>query len=308
MQRNEWLGTGSPVGIKYLGCEWGIVDSDNGENLGCMPGDSEDGTTSWYQMANCRRAQVVYSMYSSSGSTNCRSGHFKESFITKNGVAEFAYILETYGYNAPSLTQYSNNFPICNQNYDSNGNTYYESVGCTSNGAFTIEYFTDAYCLSKSDYSYSSSSYSSDISSFNSAMNNMNCYSADDTTSMYLIDDSYSCSNSESSLCTTSSFVANSGSGAFQRSRSFGSGSLSFSNRVKYTMGSAMLLGSVIMFVGILFTNRRKRHAIMHRKFRQTTDKKKKKKRSSSKSGGKSSGKSSSKSGGRKSSNSGVFA
>jgi hypothetical protein len=78
MQR-DWLYNSNHVSMKYLGCVWGYVDADNGENLGCMPNESEDGTTSWYQMANCRRAQVAYGMYASSGSTNCKNKDFKES-------------------------------------------------------------------------------------------------------------------------------------------------------------------------------------------------------------------------------------
>ncbi len=78
MQR-DWMYDSKSISIKFLGCVWGYVDADNGENMGCMPNDSEDGTTSWYQMANCRRAQVAYGMYASSGSTNCKNGDFKES-------------------------------------------------------------------------------------------------------------------------------------------------------------------------------------------------------------------------------------
>ena len=78
MQR-DWLTDSRTISIKYLGCVWGYVDADNGENLGCMPNDSGDGTTYWYQMANCRRAQVAYGMYASSGYTSCNKRDFKES-------------------------------------------------------------------------------------------------------------------------------------------------------------------------------------------------------------------------------------
>jgi hypothetical protein len=49
--------------------------------MGCMQDSSQDGTTYWYMMANCRRAQVAYSLYASSnaGGTKCTSGNFKES-------------------------------------------------------------------------------------------------------------------------------------------------------------------------------------------------------------------------------------
>eukprot|EP00804_Cyclotella_cryptica_P003444 CCRYP_002091-RB/>CCRYP_002091-RB protein AED:0.50 eAED:0.40 QI:0/-1/0/1/-1/0/1/0/163 len=46
--------------------------------MGCMNDGSSDGTTYWYQMAMCRRAQVAYSVYATdSGSTSCNSNHFK---------------------------------------------------------------------------------------------------------------------------------------------------------------------------------------------------------------------------------------
>ena len=218
-------------------------------------------------------------------------------FVTKNGVAEFAYLLGSYGYNSPISSDDTGSFPVC----EGDGNGYYLAVGCSSSGGFTIDRFTDQYCLEYYD-TYDT------LSNFNSAMKKLkcyNCYNSNQGTDVsysvasYLIADSSSCSEAESSLCTTTSFVANSGSGGFQRARSYGSGSsASFSNKVKYTLGSAMLLGSVCMFIGILFTNRKKRHAMMHRKFKQSSDKKKKKKRSSS---------SSKKSSRSKKSSSGVF-
>lgn len=301
MQR-DWMYDSKTISIKFLGCVWGYVDANNAEDMGCMENDSEDGTTSWYQMANCRRAQVAYGMYSSSGTTYCKNKDFQESLVTKNGVAEFVYLLEAYGYNSPVSSDDSGSFPMC----EGDGNGYYMSVGCTSDGGFSISRFYDQYCLEYFD-TYDK------LSSFNSAMNKLSCFNCYDSSSdedisysvaSLLTAESGSCSESESQLCTTSSFVANSGSG-YQRSHNFGTSSASFGNKLKYTLGSAMLIGSVVMFFGILFTNRRKRHAMMHRKFRQGTDKKKKKKpRSSSKKS--SASRSSSRR--RSSNNSGVFA
>ena len=191
---------------------------------------------------------------------------------------------------------------------EGDGNGYYMSVGCTSDGGFSISRFYDQYCLEYFD-TYDK------LSSFNSAMKKLSCFNCFDSSSdedvgysvaSILTAESGSCSESESQLCTTSSFVANSGSG-YQRSHNVGTTSASFGNKLKYTLGSAMLIGSVVMFFGILFTNRRKRHAMMHRKFRQGSDKKKKKKKRSSSSKKSSSSRSNSRkrnSGG----NSGVFA
>jgi hypothetical protein len=60
------------------GCSWGYVGDNDG--AGCMENSSQDGTTYWYQMANCRRAQAVFSLYAtSSGSAGCNKNNFKES-------------------------------------------------------------------------------------------------------------------------------------------------------------------------------------------------------------------------------------
>jgi hypothetical protein len=78
MQR-DWLYQSGSINLKYEGCVWGYVNDR--ENMGCMQDSSEDGTTYWYMMANCRRAQVAYSLYASSsaGGTKCKNSNFKES-------------------------------------------------------------------------------------------------------------------------------------------------------------------------------------------------------------------------------------
>lgn len=269
MQR-DWLYESSSIAIKYEGCVWSYVDDR--ENMGCMDDESEDGTSYWYMMANCKRAQVAYSVYAtSSGTTSCSKGDFKESMMTKSGVAEFAYTMGYYSYNSPISENDVGSLPVCEED----GNGYYMSVGCSSTGAFTIDRFSDAYCLQYYDtYDY--------LSNFNSAMksNNLNkCYNAYSSStdespysslSAYMIPYSGSCSAAESQYCTTNDFVKKAGSSSgFQSSSGFTSGqNLSLTNKLKYGLGATMLLGSVIMFFGILFTNRRKRRALMHRKFR----------------------------------------
>lgn len=292
MQR-DWMYDSSSIAMKYEGCVWGYVDDR--ENMGCMADESEDGTSMWYMMANCRRAQVAYSVYSTtSGSTNCKNGHFQESFITKDGIAEFAYTMGTYGYNAPVSGDDVGDFPLC----ESDGNGYYYSVGCSSSGQFTIDRFSDQYCNSYYDtYDY--------LSNFNSAMKNLSkCYSLYNTQkdespyyslSSYLIGTSGSCSEAESTYCKTNSFISGAGSYSSVGTRTsalFTSSSGTFANKMKYGLGTTMLLCSVMMFVGILFTNRKKRRSMMHRKFRNAPDKKSKKSKSRSKSKSKSSKKS----------------
>jgi len=269
MQR-DWLYSSKTISIKYEGCVWSFVD-DN-EDMGCMDDESEDGTSYWYMMANCKRAQVAYSVYASeSGSTSCGSGDFKESLITKSGVAEFASTMGYYSANSPVTSDSVDSLPICELDNDG----YYQSVGCSSSGTFTIDRFSDAYCLQYYDTYYELDTLNSDMAS-----NNLNkCYSAyssnDDESpysslSHYLISDSTGCSAAESSFCTTSCFVSSAGSSSgFQHSNNYKSnGDMMLANKVKYGLGGSMLLGSVVMFFGILFTNRRKRRALMHRKFR----------------------------------------
>lgn len=75
----DWLYTSNAISIQVEGCVWGYVyDHDS---AGCMEDGSSDGTTYWYQMANCRRAQVAYRMYASSSgnSASCNNQNFKES-------------------------------------------------------------------------------------------------------------------------------------------------------------------------------------------------------------------------------------
>lgn len=70
----DWLEDGSTISMKIHGCVESYVD--DGENAACMEEDSDDGTTYWYMMSNCKRANVVYSLYDAN---NCNSGNFKES-------------------------------------------------------------------------------------------------------------------------------------------------------------------------------------------------------------------------------------
>lgn len=282
MQR-DWLYDSSSIGLQVEGCVWGYVGEDN-EDMGCMENESEDGTSMWYMMANCRRAQVAYSVYaSSSGSTSCNNNDFKETFVTRGGLTEFAYTVGSYGYNAPISDDDVGDLPICDQDDDG----YYLSVGCSSSGTFTIDRFSDAYCLQYYD-TYDS------LSDLNSIMKSLSkCYScydsyADEDVSYslcaYLIPYSGSCSEIDSPVCTTNDFVKSAGSSkSFTKARKNIGNTMAteFANKLKYGMGGAMLIGSAAMFVGILFTNRRKRRAMMHRKFIQSSKKRSSKHRKS---------------------------
>jgi hypothetical protein len=78
-QQRDWMYESGSINMQYHGCVWGYVNDR--ENMACMEDESGDGTTYWYQMANCRRAQVAYSLYASSntGSSRCNNGNWKES-------------------------------------------------------------------------------------------------------------------------------------------------------------------------------------------------------------------------------------
>ena len=76
----DWLYDGSTLSFQVLGCVWGMVEDS--EEAGCLEDESEDGTYNWYMMANCRRPQVAYSVYSGSG---CNSGNFVGS-VSKKGT------------------------------------------------------------------------------------------------------------------------------------------------------------------------------------------------------------------------------
>jgi hypothetical protein len=70
----DWLYDGSAVSMKLMGCVWGFVK--DAEDSGCLERSSEDGTQYWYMMANCRRAQAVFGLYSG---TSCSNSNFKET-------------------------------------------------------------------------------------------------------------------------------------------------------------------------------------------------------------------------------------
>lgn len=74
----DWLYNSNAISLVLEGCMWGSVQDVDG--AGCMEKNSQDGTTYWYQMANCRRPQAVFSIYASnSGSASCNKNNFKES-------------------------------------------------------------------------------------------------------------------------------------------------------------------------------------------------------------------------------------
>ena len=67
----SWLYESSKLSFQVEGCAWGYVEDS--EEVGCLEDESEDGTTNWYMMANCRRPQVAFSVYDGG---SCSSSNF----------------------------------------------------------------------------------------------------------------------------------------------------------------------------------------------------------------------------------------
>eukprot|EP00814_Leptocylindrus_danicus_P004963 CAMPEP_0116021404 /NCGR_PEP_ID=MMETSP0321-20121206/10368_1 /TAXON_ID=163516 /ORGANISM="Leptocylindrus danicus var. danicus, Strain B650" /LENGTH=272 /DNA_ID=CAMNT_0003492271 /DNA_START=110 /DNA_END=928 /DNA_ORIENTATION=+ len=252
--------------ITYLGCRWSYIVKDGDE--GCREDESGDGTQYWYQMANCRRANVAFAVYGAdSGSTRCSKGQFLENFVTTKGLVDFAYDMNNYDYNNNPLT-YDDiaDLPTCQYQ-----NGYYQSVGCTSDGHFTVDNFNDQYCTQ-----YVSTS--NNLKTLNKALSKISCHdcmvnSGDDdnygTLCASLLYNADVCSYLDSSLCSNPNGnkkikgSTQSASRAYQDSSSGGS---SIGNKLKYFFGTVFLAASFAMFLGILFTNRRKRRALLFRR------------------------------------------
>ena len=85
----DWVYNSAGINIQVEGCLWAYWQDKDNDESGCLEESSEDGTTYWYQMSNCRRAQVVFSLYASdsSSSPSCNSGNFKETVSSLHVVA-----------------------------------------------------------------------------------------------------------------------------------------------------------------------------------------------------------------------------
>jgi hypothetical protein len=111
-EQYDWLYDSATIAMKVEGCVWSTTD-DN-EDVGCMNDNSGDGTTYWYQMAMCRRAQVAYSVYATdSSSATCTSSTFKGSVST---IYDSAYPWLDFGaqtHPLPTLTAKLPTFSVC---------------------------------------------------------------------------------------------------------------------------------------------------------------------------------------------------
>lgn len=160
-----------------------------------------------------------------------------------------------------------NNLPVCE--YSDNG--YYIGMGCSDYGDFVVKAYSDENCFeAKDDTTYDS------LNQLNKLLKNYkSCASAggDNALAQKLVAYSNSCTSLDNSLCqngdTVSSLLSSSKSGSAHRAKSQAS-SKSWVTKLKYVAGGMLLVASFVMFTGILFTNRRRRRALMQRKYRQS--------------------------------------
>lgn len=188
---------------------------------------------------------------------------------------------------------------------------------------FTLAYYDDQYCMARTGNT---------ADSLNGVNNLMSSYES--CTSVYLNnDDANGGGNNQGSLissliyysspCTSYDYSLCKDYYNFEErsngvSRVNGLSTSSFSNaaagghqswvtKLKYVIGGLFLLASFIMFTGILFTNRRRRRAMMMRKYRQAKKAKKDKGRDSGSRKSRSDSKRRSKSKSRSKESDGVF-
>lgn len=277
--KRDWLYDATSISMKLEGCVWGYVADE--EEAGCLQSSSQDGTYYWYQMANCRRPQAAFSLYSSdsSSSVGCNSNTYRETFVTNVGISEFIGYLKAYDANSPFNSNSDSTdgwnvdeLPMCEKTDQG-----YLGVGCASDGTFSIQIFQDAYCLSSvgtynslDKLNYNLKHYKSCVGMYSSSNGGDNAFATN------VIPNTASCSSLDSALCTDDSAMSNrrgSASSSARRSHSVSSASRqkSWSTKLKYVAGAFLLIISFVMFTGILFTNRRRRRALIQRKYRQTS-------------------------------------
>mmetsp|Transcript_5783 Transcript_5783/g.8451 ORF Transcript_5783/g.8451 Transcript_5783/m.8451 type:complete len:349 (+) Transcript_5783:143-1189(+) len=252
--RKYWLEHKKSLRLHYIGCRWSYVqDGDEG----CREDESEDGTVYWYQMANCRRANVVYRLYGSGGNyMSCNKAHYLDTFVTTNGLHEFANLLSTFDSNPPITYNDVYELPKCEED----GNGYYQSLGCSSSNTFTIDRFSDKYCLQ-----YESTV--DNLNRLNKKLSKMNCYNCDVSSATddykynnnqdglcdYVISNSGSCSSLDAEICAS---PYNQFSKSFQKLGKY----VDLDQAVrhsKYLAGSIFIGLSSMFFLGTIMLNRR---------------------------------------------------
>lgn len=208
-----------------------------------------------------------------------RPGDFNANqFVSTVGVSEFIYMLKSYDANFVSYDDgYAyDQLPTCSQ-----GSNGYLGMDCTD-GQFTINYFNDQYCMARTGQTYNKLS---NINNMMSTYESCTTSSSDGGSSLIsnLVYYSSPCTSSDYDVCSDDYNFNTRSSGVSSASgipKSWTSGLASgghqtWVTKLKYVIGGLFLLASFIMFTGILFTNRRRRRAMMMRKYRQAKKAKK---------------------------------
>lgn len=112
------------------------------------------------------------------------------------------------------------------------------------------------------------------------------------TAAQALVRNANSCSQLDSDLCGDNSAMESRRSTTSSRMTGRFNFGGTWVTKLKYFASGILLLASFIMFTGILFTNRRRRRALMQRKYRQRKSEERSRKSSKSRSGSKSRSKS----------------
>lgn len=273
----DWLYSSSSISIKYEGCVVGY--SFDNEDAGCPENESEDGTTYWYMMANCMRPQATYSLYASDSSSGCSSTTFKESLVTTTSFQDFLYYLQNYDQNG-NFNDYNyddgdggnygvDDLPTCEES-----DYGYLGLGCDSYGNVVLRLFEDQYCLGVEN-----SQVYDNLNNVNRALKSYKgCVSAykngddDDNGNLAqkLVTYSNSCSSIDNNLCQNEGPQGTTRISNKVSATSKIAPGRSWVTKLKYVAGGMLLVASFVMFTGILFTNRRRRRALMQRKYRQS--------------------------------------
>ncbi len=230
----------------------------------------------------------------STDSLSCFSCFGYTQFATLNGLSEFIYYLSKYDNNNAFANYYNGDddgnganynggydeLPLCEQY---NGN--YIGLGCSEDGSFSLQYYSDKHCLQPTGTTYDNlrklnralKSYKSCTKISSSSNNNNNNQGS---LASMLVVTSESCSSLDSSLCTDNTAMKtrrSHTSASYTNHRLPGTAALtgkSWITKLKYVVAGLLLLASFVMFTGILFTNRRRRRALMQRKYRQSKSRK----------------------------------
>lgn len=208
--------------------------------------------------------------------------------MTTFGFGEFIYYLQQYdqnnpfgdgnddGYYAAGDDYFANNggfdpanLPVCEQS--DNG---YIGIGCNQYGEFVLQSYDDQNCFQPTGQYDSLSNINSLLKNYKSCVSAYT-YGDDQGNSLAhnLVYYSDSCSSIDNSLCQNddamSSMLSSTKTGSASKAKSSAS-SKSWVTKLKYVAGGMLLVASFVMFTGILFTNRRRRRALMQRKYRQS--------------------------------------